>query len=156
MLPKGQERVGDRIDSMRRGKEGVGHEQSHQQSPFYRSVTARHFSSVARRTGCCCCSSLQGEGGLVMAHGGRTAVNITGFLQRGSMPQSWWGSRIQVLIWLWLRARTVDVAFLRINHWALKKPKKTSSNQKDIHHWSYPTLLAFARGTPLLQCQLGV
>ncbi len=27
----------------------------------------------------CCCRSQHGEGGLVMAHGGHTAVNITGF-----------------------------------------------------------------------------
>lgn len=52
MLLKGQEGVGDRIGwtlmGRRRGKEGAGHERSHQQSPFYCSGTARHFSS--RRT----------------------------------------------------------------------------------------------------------
>lgn len=48
----------------------------------------------------CCCRSQQGEGGLVMAHGGRTAVNIRGFLQHGSLLQSRQGGRTQVLIWL--------------------------------------------------------
>lgn len=55
MLLKGQERVEDRIGwtlkGRRRGKEGAGHEQSHQQSPFYRSVTARHFSSPYSHAG---------------------------------------------------------------------------------------------------------
>ena len=55
MLLEGQERVGDRIGwtlkGRRRGKEGAGHEQSHQQSPFYRSVATRHFSSPYSHAG---------------------------------------------------------------------------------------------------------
>lgn len=87
-----------------RGKEGAGHEQSHQ-SPFYRSVTARHFSSPYSHTeGRCCfvaavCSKRQDwpSNGTSWrrAHCGKY---YKGFFLCGAVhcSQSWHGSLAQV------------------------------------------------------------
>lgn len=61
------------------GEEGAGHEQSHQQSPFYRSVTADISHLLFHTQEHCCCSLYLGEGGLVMEQNRQTVVNITGF-----------------------------------------------------------------------------
>lgn len=85
MLPKGQERVGDRKRLDIEGEaEGRGGRRTRAESSaesilsfgycptFLLSLFVRNNRHGYRR-------SQQGEGGLVMPHGGRTAVKITGF-----------------------------------------------------------------------------
>lgn len=83
MLLKGQERVGDRVGWTLKGRWRGRRVQDTSRViirvHFIVRLLPNIFLLLIRTQGRCCCSSQRGEGGLVRAHGGRTAVNITGF-----------------------------------------------------------------------------
>lgn len=102
MLLKGQERVGDRkrldIEGERREEDTSGViSRVHFIVRVLPDISPLLIRSHNRHG---CRRSQQGEGGLEMPHGGRTAVKNYRILQHGSLLQSGQGSYTQVLIWL--------------------------------------------------------
>lgn len=81
MLLKGQERVGDRVGwtlkGRWRGRRAQDTSRVIIRVHFIVRLLPNIFHLLIRSQGRC--SSQRGEGGLVRAHGGRTAVNITRF-----------------------------------------------------------------------------